>query len=252
MKTEDQQKTEFALSLWEKFEWHTGVMDQSGVGAVRLKDHESLPGKTLTGNTRFFRHMSLYNHALDCAHEFHEATGEPATIMCAGGSIGAEAYSLAFETIKRGYEPWLRIATFDLSSRFTAVAEQGIYPIQMGLGLWEIGKSGFIERYGPRHIRVADHFRALVDVLPSRSFLSPEIAELRGDVTVSVRALMYLSNEDANHARAALGAITAHSLITDRFFDPNVIVEGFKRVVSNDDFDTLRRVDFKPSRLMVG
>jgi len=252
MKNEDQQKTEFALSLWGQFECETGTMDHSGVGAVRLKDRSSINGTTLTGNTRFFRHMPLYNHALDCAHEFHEATGAPATLICAGGSIGAEAYSLAFEAKKRGYEPWLRIATFDLSSRFTAVAEQGIYPIQMGLGLWEIGKKGFVERYGPRHIRVADAFRAMVDVLPPRSFLSPDMAKLRGDVTVSVRALMYLSNEDANQARAALGAITTHSLITDRFFDPLVGVDGFERVVSNDDYDTLRRVDFKPSRLMAG
>lgn len=221
--------------------WHSICVDVSGDSNPYFAETSTFNGGKLVGTTNAFRHNDIYNAALAEAKDLHKKTGNIVTLLSAGSSTGLEAYSLSYKAVKRGYDAWLRIKTLDISPIFTEIAGVGIYPQtpRLKYNLEHHDAKDLVEPYGYNYLRVRKPFRKIVSTLPPMSFLSLPGSDICADITVSVRALMYLRDPYATqqtfmNAMRALGSTTRHVLITDE----TMPVPGFHQTLAEGNSGT--------------
>lgn len=200
------QHFELARASWRAIEYNP-----SANGHIVVFDRT----KGLKGDTHFFRHDLSYQKILDYAARLHALIGQTVTILCAGGSIGAEAYSLAYMGAKRGYDSWLRVQTFDYSRNFTNIADFGIYPAFMRFAC-EPEKADLLEHCDRDYVRVRDAFRRHVEVLPPMDMRDIYKSGHRCDMVISHCALMYFNGgPELDRAILGLAQTARHMLVVD-------------------------------------
>lgn len=184
-----------------------------------ITDETSFPGRSLLGHTTFFRNPIAYKAYLDRAQALHDAGQPKVEILSVGGSVGAEAHSLAYDAVKRNMHPWLKITTLDLSPRFTRIAVEGIYPQGMFARV-QPERPGFTKPFGKKYVRVRDQFRFCVKARACKPLQLMATDQPHADIVILDNMLMYVDRQNslveglraaASMARHAVGIYSAYN-----------------------------------------
>lgn len=243
----DTNPTQLAMSAWNDIGINVQDMREGRYATFGCGDTKPDGVGVLVGVTRFFRHPSLYKLVMSEALRLHRDVGlAQVNILCAGGSVGAEAYSLSFMAHEVGLGDVVRIQSVDLSSKFTNIGKAGVYPRH---SIPQDGAEiGLFEALSNQFVRIKPHYSKNVDFIGPMSFTDMPQHKVSSDITVSAMALMHTGKAFTACVKA-MANVSRHALVVDDELARLLMKgHGFEPFAHNhpDNIKIWRRSPFTP------
>ncbi len=171
--------------------WQT-IAPSKDCFSTEMLDKES---SNITGMTNFLRFPGFQHGFIDhiSAHYRHADF----KILIAPGSIGAEAYTMAWLADNAGLDN-IKIDTLDLSEKFTTVARKGIFIRDAVKGVPEL-LLNFSPVSGTDLIEIDDRLKNMVRVLPAQDLLTYTPDEPY-DAVICLNLFQHLSKIDIDRS----------------------------------------------------
>ncbi len=181
-------------------------------------------GRTVNGRTGFFRHRGIAHFTIESLLELHPNPDRPIEILAAPSSIGCEAFGFAALGVRKGLggKAGFNIDAFDCSERFTALARQGCYPIEMVRNMEESWRGILLDPdiVHDRFVNVRRAVKSRVRFL-DHMFFQDFSPQKKYDVVMVNNLLMYLNDDEREQAMKVIVSTGAELLIVntdDRVF----------------------------------